>query len=81
MYLLRLMLVGVWLGLLWVLFYFFDHYIQVQYIVSSLPGEWPLVLHVCCVVAVVRCGVLCCWWCCHNHPHVRGGGTVRTLGN
>ena len=22
------MLVGVWLGLLWVLFYFFDHYIQ-----------------------------------------------------
>ena len=28
MYLLRLMLVGVWLGLLWVLFYFFDHYIQ-----------------------------------------------------
>ena len=23
-----LMLVGVWLGLLWVLFYFFDHYIQ-----------------------------------------------------
>ena len=26
--LLRLMLVGVWLGLLWVLFYFFDHYIQ-----------------------------------------------------
>ena len=33
MYLLRLMLVGVWLGLLWVLFYFFDHYIQssVQY--------------------------------------------------
>ena len=25
---LRLMLVGVWLGLLWVLFYFFDHYIQ-----------------------------------------------------
>ena len=28
MYLLRLMFVGVWLGLLWVLFYFFDHYIQ-----------------------------------------------------
>ena len=28
MYLVRLMLVGVWLGLLWVLFYFFDHYIQ-----------------------------------------------------
>ena len=24
----RPMLVGVWLGLLWVLFYFFDHYIQ-----------------------------------------------------
>ena len=28
MYLLRLMLVGVWLLLLWALFYFFDHYIQ-----------------------------------------------------
>ena len=28
MYLLRLMLVGVWLGYLWLLFYFFDHYIQ-----------------------------------------------------
>ena len=25
---LRLMLVGIWLGLHWVLFYFFDHYIQ-----------------------------------------------------
>ena len=44
-----------------------------MYIVSSLPGEWPPALHVCCVVAVVRCGVLCCWWRCHDHPHVRGG--------
>ena len=37
MYLLRLMLVGVWLGLLWVLFYFFDHYIQssVQYVFTE----------------------------------------------
>ena len=24
---LRLMLVGIWFGLYWVLFYFFDHYI------------------------------------------------------
>ena len=41
MYLLRLMLVGVWLGLLWVLFYFFDHYIQSSgffgyYFISSI---------------------------------------------
>ena len=36
MYLLRLMLVGVWLGLLWVLFYFFDHYIQSSVQFSSV---------------------------------------------
>ena len=28
MYLLRLMLVGVWLGLLWASFHFFDHHVQ-----------------------------------------------------
>ena len=33
---LRLMLVGIWLGLCWVLFYFFDHYIQ-----SSVHGLVP----------------------------------------
>ena len=36
MHLLRLMLVGVWLGLLWVLFYFFDHYIQSSVLLSSV---------------------------------------------
>ena len=36
MYLLRLMLVGVWLGLLWVLFYFFDNYIQSSVQFSSV---------------------------------------------
>ena len=34
--LVRLMLVGIWLGLHWVLFYFFDHYIQSS--VQSLIG-------------------------------------------
>ena len=39
MYLIRLMLVGVWLGLLRVLFYFFDHYIQSSGgLVSTLLG-------------------------------------------
>ena len=28
MHLLRLMLVGVWLGLLWASFHFFDHHVQ-----------------------------------------------------
>ena len=44
MHLLRLMLVGVWLGLLWVSFHFFDHYIQssVQFSLlrSMLVGVW-----------------------------------------
>ena len=44
MYLLRLMLVGVWLGLLWVLFYFFDHYIQSSVLVVIYL---PSVLVVC----------------------------------
>ena len=39
MYLIRLMLVGVWLGLLWVLFYFFGHYIQSSFqFISVIPS-------------------------------------------
>ena len=38
------MLVGVWLGLDWVLFYFFDHYIQSS--VQGLPeGTWQSALN------------------------------------
>ena len=40
-----LMLVGVWLGLLWVLFYFFDHYIQSSGFLTlfSFPDQYPKV--------------------------------------
>ena len=34
---LRMMLVGVWLGLYWVLCSFFDHYIQIQSSVQFKP--------------------------------------------
>ena len=55
MYLLRLMLVGVWLGLLWVLFYFFDHYIQ-----SSVITKYRLGCdHTVVFLLVVPFGQLC----------------------
>ena len=47
---LRMMLVGIWLGLYWVLYYFSDHYIQssVQYqqlllgggVISLVNDDW-----------------------------------------
>jgi hypothetical protein len=54
--------VGVWLGLLWVLFYFFDHYIQSQLWFNSKINPWMSSMTSWCLpiqgagVHVAECG-------------------------